>query len=416
VTIEKPTYHAQGCTNPDCGGCGVLFDGEVSYSTSKPVRIDMNDYSPTPGQWEVYRCRSAEPDQACGIRVAGTADVQNGIDFGSVATMIVSDTARDDCQHHMRLVDATHICWLHNQAITPSYVMKGDATPEQIAKLRESTSWKAPPKILDSEDVKRTVAIIEADRAATPLNAAEVVYGLLAWLTCRDEVTTLSARHDASVAADLAAQFCKTNKLGDVSSSWPGNLIHPPSKAQSRLSITHVAAMPDGTFQVGGTREYDVPALWPKGIGTAVPTSALGADMPVGLMSPTVENFDLEVRNVRQLAVALWAIECFGEAEASSVPQRALRLAEEAIEAAQAADVDERLVHDLVKYVYGRPVGDISQEIAGVGITLLALAASVGVSADVVEREEFERVLSKPRDFFTKRNALKNTAGFLVVK
>jgi hypothetical protein len=122
----------------------------------------------------------------------------------------------------------------------------------------------------------------------------------------------------------------------------------------------------------------------------------------------------LGTRDGRQLAVKQWAVECFGEAEALDIPQRALRLLEEVIESAQAACLDPKLVHKLVDFVYDRPVGEIRQEVAGVSVTLLALAAAIGISADVAERHEVERILYKPRDFFTQRNAAKNAAGFKV--
>lgn len=71
------------------------------------------------------------------------------------------------------------------------------------------------------------------------------------------------------------------------------------------------------------------------------------------------------------------------------------------------------MAHKLVDFVFSRPVGLLEREIGGVSITLLALAAAAGVSADKCEREEFVRILSKPVDYFTERNKAKNEAGFL---
>jgi hypothetical protein len=62
------------------------------------------------------------------------------------------------------------------------------------------------------------------------LTAAEAVYGLLAWLTTRDKPVTFSAVHDASRAAEMAAEFCKVNGLGDVSrEDWHMFVTHPKS-------------------------------------------------------------------------------------------------------------------------------------------------------------------------------------------
>ena len=70
------------------------------------------------------------------------------------------------------------------------------------------------------------------------------------------------------------------------------------------------------------------------------------------------------------------------------------------------------MVHRLVDYVFARPVGNLAQEIGGVGITLLALAQAATIDADAEEQREFERVLAKPLEHFAARNAAKNAAGF----
>jgi hypothetical protein len=60
------------------------------------------------------------------------------------------------------------------------------------------------------------------------MNAAEALYGFMGWLTSRDEVTPeLSAKHDASIAAQLVDQFCKENKLTEPRDGWENNLVHP---------------------------------------------------------------------------------------------------------------------------------------------------------------------------------------------
>ncbi len=59
------------------------------------------------------------------------------------------------------------------------------------------------------------------------LSPAEAVYGLLAWLTTREEQTTLSAHHDSAPAAEIAKQFCEANDLGEPGPTWPTALIHP---------------------------------------------------------------------------------------------------------------------------------------------------------------------------------------------
>ena len=119
-------------------------------------------------------------------------------------------------------------------------------------------------------------------------------------------------------------------------------------------------------------------------------------------------------RDQRQEMIASWAEQAFGRDQATSIPQRGLRLLEEAIEAFQACGGDEEMAHKLVAFVFARPPGTIGQELGGVAVTTLALAAAAGLSAEEEECREIHRVLSKPVREFTERNANKNAAGFKI--
>ncbi len=120
-------------------------------------------------------------------------------------------------------------------------------------------------------------------------------------------------------------------------------------------------------------------------------------------------------RDTRQLAVHNWCKAAFGAAHASSVEQRAVRFLEEAIELYQACGGSSDMAHQLINYIFNRPVGYIAQEFGGVDVTLLALAQACGLSAEDLGKAEFERVLKKPLADFTKRNQVKNEAGFNVI-
>ena len=116
----------------------------------------------------------------------------------------------------------------------------------------------------------------------------------------------------------------------------------------------------------------------------------------------------------RQKLVHQWCVAAFGANQASSVPQRGLRMLEEAAETAQAVGVDLAQAHKLLDYVWSRQAGNPFQELGGLGLTTLALAAALGVDADDAETTEIARVLSKPLEHFKARNQAKNDAGFLV--
>jgi len=136
------------------------------------------------------------------------------------------------------------------------------------------------------------------------------------------------------------------------------------------------------------------------------------------MISPTKDPaLDVErnlPRDLRQKMIVEWAIAAFGREEATGLPQRGLRLLEEAIEAFQAAGGDEAIAHKLVSFVFARPAGTVGQELGGVAVTVLALAAAAGLSADEEECREVHRVLNKPLREFSDRNASKNAAGFKI--
>jgi hypothetical protein len=117
-------------------------------------------------------------------------------------------------------------------------------------------------------------------------------------------------------------------------------------------------------------------------------------------------------RATRQGQIADWTVAAFGREEATGLPQRGVRLLEEAIEAYQATGGTVEMGHKLLDFVFARPVGSLHQEIGGVSVCLLALAAAAGLSADDEEAREVARVLAKPLAEFAARNRAKNEAGF----
>jgi len=106
-----------------------------------------------------------------------------------------------------------------------------------------------------------------------------------------------------------------------------------------------------------------------------------------------------------------WAIRSFGADHVFNTPLRALRLAEEAVELAQACKVPEEKMQELVKIVYSRPTGMVHQEVGGVMMTLNVLCAALNIDPDEAFVKELRRVLSKSPEHFAKRNADKMRVG-----
>jgi hypothetical protein len=88
-----------------------------------------------------------------------------------------------------------------------------------------------------------------------------------------------------------------------------------------------------------------------------------GISMPVYAEPPA--NFQDRVRP--------WLFECFGEKIAGDIVERNHRFLEESLELVQSLGCTQSDAHQLVDYVYSRPVGEPYQEVGGVMVTLAAL-------------------------------------------
>lgn len=86
---------------------------------------------------------------------------------------------------------------------------------------------------------------------------------------------------------------------------------------------------------------------------------------------------------------------CFGSEIASDEMERNHRFLEEALELVQACGCTKSEACQLVDYVYGRPAGEIQQEVGGVMVTLAALCLAQAVNMHACGDVELERVWSK---------------------
>jgi hypothetical protein len=106
-----------------------------------------------------------------------------------------------------------------------------------------------------------------------------------------------------------------------------------------------------------------------------------------------------------QTRVLPWLIACFGTEIASDKIERNHRFLEEALETVQAAGCTQSEAHQLVDYVYGRPVGELSQEVGGVMVTLAALCLAHGVNMHDCGETELARVWTKVEKIRSKQAA-----------
>ena len=96
-----------------------------------------------------------------------------------------------------------------------------------------------------------------------------------------------------------------------------------------------------------------------------------------------------------QSRVAAWMNACFGPAISADKVERNHRFLEEALELVQALGCSREDCLQLVNYVYDRPVGEPSQEVGGVMVTLAALCLASGLDMDGAAETELARVWTK---------------------
>lgn len=96
-----------------------------------------------------------------------------------------------------------------------------------------------------------------------------------------------------------------------------------------------------------------------------------------------------------QNRVAPWMQKCFGPEISADKVERNQRFLEEALELMQANGGSAAEAHALVDYVFARPIGDLSQEVGGVMVTLAALCLASGVNMHDCGEIELTRVWEK---------------------
>lgn len=88
-------------------------------------------------------------------------------------------------------------------------------------------------------------------------------------------------------------------------------------------------------------------------------------------------------------------VACFSMESCRDSAERNHRFLEEAIELVQARGCTSSEAHQLVDYVFGRPVGEPSQEVGGVMVTLAALCLAGDIDMAAAGEAELARVWTK---------------------
>ena len=96
-----------------------------------------------------------------------------------------------------------------------------------------------------------------------------------------------------------------------------------------------------------------------------------------------------------QQRVQPWMMACFGAEVSADTKERNHRFFEESTELVQAGGMTASEAHQLVDYVYGRPVGEPAQEVGGVMVTLAALCLANGLDMHQAAEVELARIWTK---------------------
>ncbi|WP_233343681.1 hypothetical protein [Burkholderia cepacia] len=102
--------------------------------------------------------------------------------------------------------------------------------------------------------------------------------------------------------------------------------------------------------------------------------------------SPTDERATFQQR------VQPWMLACFGAEIAADRAERNHRFFEEAGELVQACGMTREEAHALVDYTWSRPVGEPTQEVGGVMVTLAALCLANGLDMHAAGETELARI------------------------
>ncbi|ABE46843.1 hypothetical protein [Polaromonas sp. JS666] len=106
-----------------------------------------------------------------------------------------------------------------------------------------------------------------------------------------------------------------------------------------------------------------------------------------------------------QYRVRPWLLECFGAAIAGDKTERSNRFLEEAIELYQSANRTRSDAHQLVDYVFDRPIGEKPQEVGGVMLTLAAFCLAHKLDMHQCGEVELARVWTKVEQIRVKQAA-----------
>jgi hypothetical protein len=164
--------------------------------------------------------------------------------------------------------------------------------------------------------------------------------------------------------------------------------------AEEHITTAHAAGKAEG-LRAAAKRYRDGGTIENCELDAAL--AFIHADTPAA--KAVVEDTDLQPR------VNPWMQACFGPKISADRLERGDRFLEEALELLQSGNYPQERVAALSSYVFGRKVGDPSQEVGGVMITLAAYCLAHGLNMHESGELELARIWTKVEKIRAKQAA-----------
>jgi hypothetical protein len=201
----------------------------------------------------------------------------------------------------------------------------------------------------------------------------------------------------------------------DFANAWPRYLSEA---ANAKFAIIYVApgeVLKGGLFEAGAALANGA-IIYLVGELAAVKTIGHHPNMRTAKNIPQAFAAINDISGIRvntrtQREAAQWVESTYGTEYLFDVKERFRRFSEEHFELGQAMGFTKEDFIRSMEWVFSRPVGEVHQEIAGCGSTLMTLAEAHSLNLDTVVFDEVQRVKALPVEHFRKKHAAKVAAG-----
>lgn len=312
--------------------------------------------------------------------IFGSEEQSEPFDLGAIEQAALAAT-QGPWRYSLDKDDGVHV--RHEYIWGPKPSISGAKNGDYFSKDMQFIAAANPAVVL--ELVRRLRA------AEQRLANAEAVPERRQWqIYVEDTPTPDDAKRELSLLIDGTAEFAgRVVMLVDENGMCPAVTgCGPMALLNAELIVAAMAAAPAPAASPYANEDADTRAILEAddrgelvSIGDVPMKALFGKGSPA---SPVVLSYQARVQD--------WMQECFGPVIAADAQERNHRFLEEALELVQSCGATADECQQLVGYVFGRPVGEKSQEVGGVRVTLSALCTPHGIDEDAAAETELARI------------------------